>query len=543
MIRRKLKPGWAGAMVAALALVVAGCDQGEGGSSPEPSGPQSEPVKGGTLIYADVKPMPSAQTQWANWYQVNNVLNSMLDRLLYFDKKTGELVPWIAESYTSNDDATQYTLTIRDGVTFSDGSPLDAEVVKKNLDLQAFGDEAKQIPANPTFKAYKSSSVSGNTVTVELSKPDAFFPRSLSNVQAGLVSAGTMELGNEGQSSLKTIVGSGPFVFESEIPEQEVVLKRRDDYAWPPASFDNQGPAYLDKVIIRILGEVGLRAGAVQSGQVDVVRNVQPSDEDLLAAGGFQVVGVTAPELTGRIIVARPTPGSPLNELAVRQALQIGFDRQGMAQTVLTDSYTIASSILSKESPDWVDLSADLKYDPERAAQLLDDAGWVLNEDGVREKDGKELELTLAASTASVVAKPAAEYIAQQWSDLGIRIENRAGDDAFFGEAYADPEKAGLQFINTFVYYTGFGPEFGSGNVTGRYSDAELDDLYAQASQATDPAEQLALAQEAQRVLVVEKAGAIPLYDEILVHAMAPNVHLGFTGAAAPIFQEAWKAE
>ncbi|MBW9336932.1 ABC transporter substrate-binding protein, partial [Herbaspirillum sp. RU 5E] len=75
------------------------------------------------------------------------------------------------------------------------------------------------------------------------------------------------------------LIGSGPFVFKSQIPNKEVVLARRDDYNWPAPGVPNPGRAYLERIVIHEIVEEGLRTGALESGQVDIAKGIQPSDE------------------------------------------------------------------------------------------------------------------------------------------------------------------------------------------------------------------------------------------------------------------------
>ncbi len=196
------------------------------------------------------------------------------------------------------------------------------------------------------------------------------------------------------------MVGSGPFIYESQIPDQEVVLKKRPDYAWPPTTSPNQGAAYLDKLVVRVIGEPGLRAGAVQSKQVDLARGIQPTDEPALNQGGFQVIPVAAPVLTANIVGFRIN-NDLVSDQRVRRALQLGIDRQAVVDTVLSPSYQAADSVLGHDDPLFSNESADLGYDPVKAESLLDEAGWKVGNDGIREKDGKKLNLTLAASNQS----------------------------------------------------------------------------------------------------------------------------------------------
>src|SRR5690606_25304140 len=154
-----------------------------------------------------------------------NVLNQLLDRLTYFDPQEGKLVPWIASEFSSNETATEFTFKIRDGVTFSDGTPLAAAAVKQNLDVLGLGLPDAQIPPYKDFIGYESAEVVGDdTVVVTLSEPNSTFLYATASANAGLVAPATLALDNAGQSSLETVIGSGPFVFESQIPEQEIVL-------------------------------------------------------------------------------------------------------------------------------------------------------------------------------------------------------------------------------------------------------------------------------------------------------------------------------
>lgn len=167
-------------LLAAAALALSGCG-GDSQAAPIQAG--SEPVEGGHFVFAEVTPVSNWQTQEASFYEKANILNSVLDRLTYFDPESGEVVGWIAEDFQSNDDATEFVFTIRDGVTFSDGTPLDAEAVKENLDALGHGIEDEQIPPNPDFAYYESAEVTDdNEVTVTLSEPDVNFLRATSSV-------------------------------------------------------------------------------------------------------------------------------------------------------------------------------------------------------------------------------------------------------------------------------------------------------------------------------------------------------------------------
>lgn len=535
-MKRLVSSAIAGGLAVAL---LAGCSSPS--SSTAGSSNDGTPVEGGTLIYSDVQTWPNVQTQKAPTYTIANLLNQVLDRLTYYDPETGELVPWLAEKFEANADSTEFTFTLRDGVTFSDGTPLDAGALKANLDLLGLGDESKQIVKNRDFIGYESSTiVDERTVTVKLSAPNAHFLYATAGVTAGLVSPSTLALDNAGQSGIDTIVGSGPFVYDSHVPDQEIVLVKRADYAWPPASASNQGAAYLDKVIFKTIPEVGLRAGALQSGQVNLARGIQPVDEFALEGAGYKLFPVQTPDLTANYAGIR-IGNDVVSDRDVRYALQIGFDRQALLDTVASPSYVPAASVLNHEARGFVDLSADLAYDPDEANRLLDQAGWTRGADGIRVKNGQQLKVTIAASNQSVLVRQALEFIEQQWRELGVILDNRAGDNTFFLAANTDSSVT-MQITRQF-YYGGLGPLLSGANNNGTfYDDPELNKLFAEARTAPTDEAQIKAIEDIQRYLVVDQVYTLVLWDEVQVLAGDPNLHIDFTPGTAPIFQSAWFA-
>lgn len=521
------------ALAAVLCLAEPGCAAHRHAAG---AGPTGAPVRGGALTYSDVQFV--TDTMAAN-YSANNLMFQVLDRVVYVDPKTGAVYGWLARQFSRNADATRYTFTIRDGVTFSDRTPLTAEVIKANFDQLGKGDPAKKMPAFADFVGYDRSEVNGNVVTVFLNRPNANFYKVLSYSRAGIRAPSTLALDYQHQAKVENVVGSGPFVYQSQIPDQQVVLTKRPDYAWAPSSWPNQGAAYLDKIVFRVISEPGLRAGAVQSHQVDVARGIQPTDEPALKQGGVQVISVAAPAETSNLVGFRIN-NQVVGDVRVRRALQWGIDRQAVVDTVLSDSYRASDSVLGHDDPLFTDVSADLGYQPQKAAGLLDAAGWKPGPDGVREKDGKKLNLTLAASNQSVVFRPAFEFIEQQWRELGVVLQNRAGDTTFFNASASQPSTP--LFGTRIQYNIGLGLLFGrpKSNLT----FAENDDLIALSEEElrqTDPVRLKDVVAREQRKIIDEQL-ALVLWDEVQVHAAAPDVHVEFTRYTEPLLQGAWKA-
>src|SRR5690606_24722801 len=232
-------------------------------SAPAASGGSSEKA-GGTLVYLDAELSSNTQLQSSGTWQDSAYVTNITDRLLDRDPETGELGPYIADTWTVSDDGLVYEFHIIDGVTYSDGTPLDAANVARNLEWQAHGDADGGIPANNWFPAVAdiTHDDDAQTVTVTLDEPYAPFLNVLSFWRTSLVADATIESSLEAQSQLTGIIGSGPFVVESEKYGEEIVLAARDDYDWAPERAAHDGRAYLDEVVIIPVTEDSVRLGS-----------------------------------------------------------------------------------------------------------------------------------------------------------------------------------------------------------------------------------------------------------------------------------------
>lgn len=550
-LRRRLVTG----SLAALLFAVASSnrafadDQGEAKARPPgtysstPNAP-SKPAYGGSLTLSDVQLIYTWQLQAAGRYNIGTVLNQIVDRLVDQDPKTGEFVPWIATSYVINETATEFTFTIRDGVTFSDGTPLDVNAVKANLDQYGNGDDAKNIPKNADFIGYdRTEIIDDHTLRVYLSKPNRYFIVALAVPQAGLVSLSTLGKTFKEQSKPENLIGSGPFVFQHEVPNQEVTLIRREDYKWPPHGARNRSKAYLEKVTFREIAEPGLRTGALLTGQVDVAKGIQPSDEQQLQDQGFNIYG-QKPLLNVVDQISIRVENKLVSDRNVRYALSIGFDRRELVDTVLSKSYEPTTALFVEGTPGRVAFDRELAYDPAKANRLLDEAGWIRNAHGVREKDGEPLKLSMAASSQSSAVKPATEFIAQQWRQLGVVLINRAGDDTFMNQYAQSSEnpvrifRPGLSsgLVGIFGYPNGLA----ANNTTTLHSNPELEELFQEDLRATDRERQNAILARIQKKLIVDDVYTIPVYAASQTYGASNRVHIFFNSNTLPALQETW---
>ncbi|CUX68443.1 MULTISPECIES: ABC transporter substrate-binding protein [Agrobacterium] len=375
------------------------------------------------------------------WIPNNSAISSfqghiwghVADKLLYVDAE-GKVSPWIAEKWEQNDTATEFTLHLKSGVTFSDGEPLDAKAVVANLNIWYAGRKNEGINPIGLFpKTYdRAEAVDATTVKVYFKKPTLGFIPTLGYHGSILISPKTLAQPASEQADLGKTSGSGPYVVESWKEGDHVTLVKRKDYNWGPAAVGHTGPAYLDTITYKLVTEPSLRVASVQSGQADVAYNASPQELKSLKDEGFTVA---TPRYLGFVNGwAVNTKLQPYDDVKVRQALQAGINRQEIIDTVYTQDWKLATSFIQSNVPGATDHSDLLAYHPDKSEKLLDEAGWVKGADGIRVKDGKPLELTIHSNPYLATSKSVDELIAQQLGKLGWKVNIRTYDVVTYGE-------------------------------------------------------------------------------------------------------------
>ncbi|MEV4572760.1 TIGR04028 family ABC transporter substrate-binding protein [Nonomuraea jabiensis] len=515
-----------------------------GGGAAQSASSGGQPVYGGTLTYLEHQPPTCLYLPAAGFYPNGGILNQITDKLTWQNPKTLQIEPWIATKWEVNQDATEYTFHLRDGVTFSDGSPLDASAVAANFDVYGLGDEKLKLPVAEFVNNYERSEVVDPlTVRFHFAKPSPGFLQGTSVIGAGLVSKKTISLPYEQQCQLKNIVGSGPFTLKNQVVDKEVDLVARKDYNWAPPSSKHQGRAYLDEIKIIVTPEDNVRVGALTSGQADFVRYVQAYDEKTVKDAGFQIYAEPTRGVNNGLYL-RPR-NSILKDVKVRKALQAGTNAKEVVDTLFTGSYPLATSVLSHLAQGYVDLSKDLAYDPGKANRLLDEAGWARGADGVRAKGGVPLQLGVFVSGPQPLSKQTLELVGQQWAKLGVKLEIRPADAGTQAVDIKNAEKTAIQHgMVGRADQDVIKSHFHSKNRDVILSDdTGLDKLLEEESAEPDVAKRNAKVAEIQRY-VLDQGYAIPLFEEPQVYGGAPYVQgVAFEAVARPWFYSVWKSQ
>jgi peptide/nickel transport system substrate-binding protein len=257
------------------------------------------------------------------------------------------------------------------------------------------------------------------TVKVTFKEPNAQFLQATSTHSLGIESSASVRKTPQ-QKCSDGVIGSGPFVLKQYVQNQSITLARRAGYAWGSALWSKKGEAYLDKLVFKVVPEAGVRAGSLQSGQVDAISNVGKANEAALQGGQVTLQRRANPGVVFGLGLnnARPV----LKDATVRQAILYAIDRRQIADTVFPTGTRPATSVLAHTTPDYTDVASGLAFDAERAKSLLDEAGWKTGSDGIRVKGGRRLSLTVKWFPNAATNQPALELIQQQLKAVGVDV-------------------------------------------------------------------------------------------------------------------------
>ncbi|WP_233964160.1 TIGR04028 family ABC transporter substrate-binding protein [Pectobacterium versatile] len=510
------------------------------------------PKIGGTLIYLEQQAHTNLYTPAGGFYPNGGILNQITDKLTYQNPETLEVEPWIAESWTINADNTEYTFKIRPGVSFSDGTPLDANAVAKNVDTYGLGNTALNQPISEVINNYlRSEVIDPLTVKFYFKKPSPGFLQGTATIGSGLVSLSTLERNFNQLGNAKNIIGSGPFVVNSEKLGRELKLTARKDYNWAPVKSKHQGRAYLDGITYLVTPEDSVRIGALVSGQADFIRQIQAYDEKRVQSQGFNLYAPPTRGVNNSVVFR---PDNPLvADIRVRKALLHATNTKEIIDTLFSDNYPQATSPLAKTAAGYVDLSSKLAFDPAQANKLLDEAGWKTGSQGLRQKDGKTLELTAYESLPQPQNKETLQLVSQQWAKVGVKLNVLAGDAGSKTVDSLDPLKTGVapamvgradpDVLKSQYYPTVRNvllQKGGSSDKVNTFVDTHLNTLLDGIAAETDRSKRLALVGEVQSYLI-DQAYVIPIFEEPQVFAGAPTTKgIAFEAVGRPSFYNTW---
>jgi peptide/nickel transport system substrate-binding protein len=381
--------------------------------APDREAPVPGPAKpGGSLVVGLSGETDSFNPYSGQWSQPSFVAaNAMLEPLFAIDA-TGIAKPYLAESVQATGDFLTWTIDLRPGITFHDGTPLDAAAVKKSLDTGKKSGITSQV-----FTLVSSIEEAGPlSVRLTMTKPWATFPATLAG-QPGYMAAPAM-LDDPATANAKPI-GTGPFVFEDRVRDASLETKKNPSY-WRRDAEGRPLP-YLDTMDFRVLADASSRSNALAAGDIDAMDVTTPDTyrQQVEAArrGEVQILTNVGSE-TDETVLALNTAREPFDEPLAREALKYGIDQRKLAATAYQDAFPGSWGMFEESSPYFIS-RADAGYpepDPQKAKDLAAQ---------YRAVKGKPLTFT-----AMVPPDPQYLAIAQtlqaQLKDLGIQVEVQA---------------------------------------------------------------------------------------------------------------------
>lgn len=502
----------------------------------------STPTDNGSL---DFNLLADTSTKWMG--------RLVLDNLVYLDHE-GNVTPWLATSWTISPDGKTYVFQLRQGVTFSDGAPFDAEAVRVNL--ERIRDPATKARMTTAYIAPYIDGVvlDSHTFQANLREPYSAFLNVLAQAWLGLVSPKAIRENPRGL--LERPIGSGPFVVESYTRQQGIVFVKRRDYAWPPPFMKRrEGPAYLDRIVVDFVPEALLRYAGLSSGQHDFTTDAPPQNAAAIRADPGLVlssrVNLGNPVRNPTFNVTQP----PFDDVRVRRAVAHAIDREALALLAGFGEFRVKADYLSATTryydPSFNDV---LRYDVAEANRLLDEAGWTARDAaGYRTQNGRRLFAEMLVSETST--SPGTNIIAIQADLKKIGFEillTQLPQNQILERRNANHYQllgGGYWHTNTpdglFIVYHGeqVSPTY-TGQNSSRLQDAALDDLLTRARHATDPVVLRELYSQAQRRLT-ELVPAVPVYENHTLIAYRRNVRgvVHDTSHNTPVFACVWLAE
>lgn len=405
--RRKF---WFAAFMVLLFTLLAGCSDNKASSEAEDN-PEDAPNSITLSWPRDIGEMnPHA-------YNPSQLLTqSMIYEPLVSYEEGGEIKPHLAESWDISEDGLEYTFKLREDVTFTDGSSLNADIIKKNFDA-VLENKSSHTWLGVINVIEKTEVVDDSTFKMVLSEP--YYPalQDLAVVRPVrfLGESGFPEDGDTSQGITEP-VGTGPWVLEDYKADEYAVFIRNPDY-WGEAP-------ELEKVTIKIIPDAETRVLAFEKGELDMIYGegiISMDSFNHLKESGEYETDLSEPLATRSLLLN--STNEKLSDLNVRLALQHAFNKEAMVEGITLGLEEKADKILSTNFP-YTDVDiAPIEYDMEKAVSYLEEAGWVLPEGKtIREKDGQPLELGLIYDKTDPIQKSMAETLQAEWTAIGVQL-------------------------------------------------------------------------------------------------------------------------
>lgn len=339
--------------------------------------------------------------------------------------------PCLAESWTISEDGKIYTFNIRKGVTFSDGTVCDAKAIKANFDA-IIENKSRHTWLEMMQLLESVDLIDDYTIQIKMSKP--YYPM-LTELGVtrpfAMISPKAMKDGST-KNGVNAYIGTGAYILKDFVTDEYAIFEANENY-WGKVP-------EIKKIIVKVIPDNQTRILALEKGEIDLIFGKNMIDADAInkyKSSEKFTTALSEPTSTRQIVLN--TSNGILRDKSVRHALQYATNKQAISDGVFYGLEKPADTLFSKTIPySNIDLKP-YEFSMEKAAETLDQAGWLKNDKGIREKDGQKLQLSLLYNSDSVTEKIISEYLQSEYKKIGIEI-SIAGEEE---QSYRDKMKTG----------------------------------------------------------------------------------------------------
>ncbi|MEZ4524126.1 MAG: ABC transporter substrate-binding protein [Thermomicrobiales bacterium] len=469
---------------------------------------------GGTLVVGVSDQPTSLNPLLAGPQPAESILNAIFEPLVEPHPDTLEPVGVLAESWSVDGRGTTWTFNLRAGVTWHDGLPLIAEDVVYSFNRYLDSDLGHPASSKLSGIIVDVEAESDLVVTVKTAEPHADLPVELGVLP--IVAKHVLEdvpigaLATHGSStgtSAEAVIGTGPFRFEGIAPDGEIMTRAFSGY-W-------DGTPVLDAIVAKPVPNQAKMIELLRAGEIDV-GTLSPGSVSAFDGLPVRMVDYALSGFTMLGFNLNPNSTPIFQDVRVRQALLHALDREAMVQDIRSGYGDVVAGTFPVNS--WANpadgLSVSYAYDPARARELLDQAGWTTGQDGVRGWDGRKLSFRLITNSENPMRIEYLNQIREQWLAIGSTLNwssnplrtsktgNRTGDFDVFLLGY----DWDLSLDQSAIWACAGGRP--AANFTG-YCNPRVDDLLVRARRELDPDRRIALYREAQELVLADLPVAI----------------------------------
>nr|MBA2521614.1 ABC transporter substrate-binding protein [Chloroflexia bacterium] len=469
------------------------------------------PIAGGEFValghqeIASLSPDDAGPT--VHWVVVTQIHNALIELDENFEPQ-----PVLATAMPEvSEDGLTYTFTLHEGVLFHDGEEFTSEDVKYTYEWYMNPDNAA-VSANNFASVESVEAPDPYTVIVNLSEPNAAFFALVASTF--IVPAHYhAEIGEDAYKSAP--IGTGAFQLEEWRAAEFTQLVAFEDHF--------RGRPNLDGYRLNVVPEASVRAIALETGDAD--NSVWPlvTEDDLrLTESGQFTTFVTSSLAVNHFPLNNTHP--ILSDKRVRQAMMFALDRQAVIDDIFSGAATLATANLSPAMGDFYTADvAEYPYDPERAAALLEEAGWVMGGDGIREKDGERFSFVCTVITGDQARRPEAEVVQSYLLEVGIDMQIEEAPVATILERMPAGEMDASLYNWT---YGGDGADPDASTVLASdannnfssFRNERVDELLALGLTELDPTARAAIYHEIQQIVAEEVPFLFMMYWDLFTH-------------------------